>query len=69
MKSYDVWMEGYRITGAYAFAHYVGSTTANSFKEACVKLLNTDTSFNEERLSVWGCKLFDNETDARAGFG
>ena len=69
MKSYDVWMEGYSATGDYAPAHHVGRVAADSFKEACIKLLNADSSFDEERLNSWGCKLFDNEADARAGFG
>ena len=69
MNSYSVWMEGYTATGDYAPAHLVGNTIADSFKEACFNLLKDDPYFNVEDISVWGCKLFDNEVDARVGFG
>lgn len=69
MKEYDVWQEGYAITGNFAPATFVGSTQAESFREACIYLLKDDSSFNKDKLSVWGCKLFDNEADARESFG
>ncbi len=69
MSAYSVWMEGYSATGDYAPAHCVGHTNAESFRDACVKLLKDDTSFNEERLTVWGCRLFTNEAEARESFG
>lgn len=69
MREYNVWQEGYSITGNYAQASFVGSTTGKTFGEACRKLLGGDPDFNMNTLSVWGCRLFDNEADARASFG
>lgn len=31
--------------------------------------LKEDGSFTYERPSIWGCRLFDNEQDARKSFG
>jgi hypothetical protein len=36
---------------------------------ASVKRPWDDGNFNPEALTYWGCKLFDNEADARKGFG
>ena len=69
MKHYSVWMEGYSVTGNFATARYVGSSTAISFEKACFNLLKKDDDFDMGNLSVWGCRLFDNEADARASFG
>lgn len=69
MTEFNVWQEGYSVTGNYAQASFVGSTTGETFREACVKLLGGDKYFNEEKLSVWGCRLFTNEADARKSFG
>jgi len=69
---YQVWMEGFMITGMEgepARAHLLGEYEADSFKEACIKACGKSSSFNEERLTEWGCKLYDNERDARKTFG
>ncbi|MCD6300828.1 MAG: hypothetical protein J7L82_02015 [Staphylothermus sp.] len=62
-------MEGYSITGNYATASYVGNTNAESFEKACFNLLKDDDYFDMGNLSIWGCRLFDNEADARESFG
>jgi hypothetical protein len=68
-KLYEVWEEGYIITGNSAPAHKRGEVEATSFQEACDILLKDNTDYNSERLTVWGCKLYDNEADARKSFG
>jgi len=69
MTKYNIWMEGYRITGGSAPATFVGEIEADSFSEACVKLCGNDPNFNKDNLTVWGCGLFDNEKRARRLFG
>jgi hypothetical protein len=77
IKIYKIWMEGYAATGEKSTAQYVGSVKAKSFKEACIKFSKTkegiekqwDEFFEPQNLSFWGCKLFDNEIDARRAFG
>lgn len=67
-KIYEVWTEGYIVTGNSSGAKYYGSTPAISFKAACIKLIGLD-ALDEDKTSVWGCKCYDNEVDARKTFG
>ncbi len=74
---YEIWMEGYAATGESGTAQYVGSVKAKSFGGACIKFSKTkegikkqwDEYFDSKKLSYWGCRLYDNETDARRAFG
>ena len=68
-KSFDIWSEGFVITGGSSGAHYHGTTSANSFKEACDKYFKGDSLYDSERMTYWGCRLFDNSCDARKSFG
>ena len=70
---FDIWSEGFLVTGmegspttAFCLCENV---EANSFKEACDKALNKDPDYNSEKLAYWGCRLFDNEEQARESFG
>ena len=69
MKAYNIWMEGFAATGESAPASFVGTVQANSFKEACQKAFEGNSSYNPERNTYWGCRLFDNEAAARRSFG
>jgi acyl-CoA-binding protein len=84
---YEIWMEGFIISGQQAKASKVGEYDADSFddavklyniyskaaygKEAAVKggLLDGKTMQPIDGWTIWGCKLFDNEQDARKSFG
>jgi hypothetical protein len=75
-KLWQIWMEGYPgIEGIQIKARHLGEARATTFKEACVRLCSPRAvqeyfgTFDEQRLTVWGCRLFDNEADARKGFG
>ena len=69
---YSVWMEGFHIMEGHGLAEYLGDYEANSFLEAC-KLAADDHpgygGYNPEYNTIWGCRLFDNEEDARRSFG
>ena len=69
----EVWMEGYQCNGDRGTASFLGETEAETFAEACKKLVAegkiTSNLFNEKQLTVWGCRLYDNEAEARAKFG
>lgn len=56
-----------------AGAEFLGTVEAETFQEACDKYAveNPDwaSSYDSERLTHWGCRLFDNEMDARKAFG
>ena len=73
-RNWEVRQEGYSATGEWAPRRLVGRVRANSFREACVKLCaERDPAyygdFNDKNLTVWGCRLFDNEAAARRSFG
>ncbi|MBY6838690.1 thymidine kinase [Clostridium botulinum] len=73
IKKYEIWREGYSCTGLHDTARIFGTQEGNSFKEACIKFFSEyddgNLCFDSNRMSYWGCKLFDNETDARRHFG
>lgn len=74
MAIFDVWKEGFACTGQIATAELVGRMEADSFKAAVQKLYDELTpaarsDWDLERMTIWGCRLFDNEADARRGFG
>lgn len=69
-NKYTIWSEGFNTTGhsgkAIVMAHDI---EASSFEEACLKAFKDDKFFDEKNLTYWGCRLFDNETEARESFG
>lgn len=72
---YDIWMEGYAATGEHGTATFLGAFEAKSFLEAVDKWKCSGASMtkyltiNNNIPYVWGCRLYDNETDARKSFG
>ena len=69
-KRYDIWMEGCSATGEAAPATlYAWDILATSFDEACDIAGKADKNYSPNTKTSWGCKLFDNEADARKNFG
>jgi len=69
---YSVWMEGYSIMEGNSDARHLGDYEANSFFEACKLAADDYSNFGKyypEDNTIWGCRLFDNEKDARKSFG
>jgi hypothetical protein len=69
MRIFEVWSEGYTMQGNTSCAMLMGVVVADNFKTACNKVLGEHKAFDKSRLTYWGCKLFDNEHDARQSFG
>ena len=73
LKQYNIWSEGFRTNGEASGAFFIGTNLGSNFKEACDNLAIRDTNFkryyDDNKLTYWGCKLFDNESDARVNFG
>lgn len=74
MTAFNIWCEGYCATGQSSEAQFMGTFEADSFKEACQKLYesmspNDQSYFSSDKMRIWGCRLFDNEIDARRSFG
>ncbi len=74
VRVFDIWAEGFKTMDGEGKAQYITSIMAPGFREACV-LANAAGkfagcgNFDQESLSVWGCRLFPTEAEARAQFG
>ena len=73
IKQYQIWTEGYAATGESSGAIYHGFSKGKTFKQAVENFIeenNWDKKlYNSEKLTYWGCKFYDNESDARKTFG
>ena len=63
---YEVWEGQYWANGMDkpSGPTFKGRFEANSFKEACIMCYKNDPHFNEEKLTSFGIKIYDNEKDA-----
>jgi len=68
-NAYEIWSEGFCVTGQQSKARLVATVNADSFQQACDKFYKNNEYYKSKNLSYWGCGLFDNEVDARKGFG
>ena len=70
---YEVWMEGFHVMKCYALAECLGVYDAESFLDACQQAVKANPGYeilyDKKRNTVYGCRLFDNEADARKSFG
>jgi hypothetical protein len=76
LPTYDIWAEGYSVTGDHGSAVLLGTARGANFKEACIEffadpygLHDYKSLFDTDRLTYWGCHLFSNESAARKSFG
>jgi hypothetical protein len=78
--TFQIWTEGWRSSDGSATASFEGEFEGESFDEAVENYLKDREKFRWKDIrqlyykrdgyhSVWGCRLFDNEADARKGFG
>jgi hypothetical protein len=72
-KTFEIWSEGFKLPDQSGGATLHGKSEGATFVEACKNYAKTNSDFDKyfdaTDLSFWGCKLFDNETDARVNFG
>lgn len=69
---FDIWMQGFSVTENNGTAKFLGTYEADSFLDACQMAANKHPEYGDydpESNDIWGCRLFDNETDARKSFG
>lgn len=66
---YEVWREGYAGPGGGTLAAYLATIEAATFRDACDMVLAASDNYDSERLTIFGARLFDNETTARREFG
>ena len=68
---YEIWIEGYSITGNASGASFMGQAYGKTFEDACIAYNEKypSTTYDPIRNADWGCLLFYNEADARKYFG
>jgi len=69
LNKYEIWSEGYATSGESDGAMLHGNGTGKTFRDACIGFFKGDEYFYLESMSYWGCKLYDNEQEARKEFG
>ncbi|CAB4192155.1 hypothetical protein UFOVP1244_4 [uncultured Caudovirales phage] len=69
LEPFEVWCSGWESSDGRGAARFLGKFNAESFADACEMAIIDRSLFDRERLTYWGCGLFDNETDARRSFG
>jgi hypothetical protein len=70
----DLWREGFSMTGESGTAEFLGHyPEAKTVREAADAHAAANPQFAKlykpEHLTYWGCRLYDNEADARKSFG
>jgi len=74
----QIWRKGYRISGGQSDATLLGEYNAETFKDAVLMLIKEREKMPQDYYAIheskgiftdWGCRLFDNESDARKKFG
>lgn len=69
----QIWCEGYAATGTAGNAVLIADVDAPTLKAACdiYAAANPEWSldYDTKRMTYWGCRLFNNEQDARKAFG
>jgi len=73
MKIWEIWSEGYMVTGNTGKHQLMGEAEGKTFRQACINLAKKDSEFSayfeEEDLSHWGCSLFPTAEEAAKTFG
>lgn len=79
MKEFEIWSEGFLCTGMEgvpARASLLGKEMAINWEQAVEQYMAKNPKridvreYNGEKVYTdWGCRLFDNEADARKSFG
>jgi len=71
--SFDLWIEGYSVSGCRSKASLLGSYDANDIHDAVAQwreeICYVSNMWNGSFYEFWGCRIFDNEVEARKSFG
>ena len=72
-KRFEIWSEGFAATGQSGPATFHGYSWGKDFSDAVNRFADRNEKFARDyrvgELTYWGCRLFDNESDARRSFG
>ncbi len=75
MKTFEIWEEGYVVSGNSGTARFLGKYEGETFIDAVRNWANENPdekqylTIEDGKADSWGCRLFDNEADARKSFG
>ena len=68
MKEFEIWVEGHEMSGQAYKATKLGTVTGDDFKMAVAEFMDGNdytNVFDSGHMTFWGCRIFDNEEDAR----
>lgn len=74
-KDIALWLEGFSATGQSGTAQCLGTYNATDLDDAVKQYMASHPNsvdwdrFGRGRHAIWGCEIFDNESQARASFG
>ena len=70
---HEIWSEGFIATGQSEKAMFRGKYEGKTFKDSIINWIEKDKDAKQyvdlDRMTYWGCRLFNNESDARKSFG
>lgn len=71
MKSFEIWIEGYQVSGGSSRASRIGEACGETFEDAVMAhyMANHSSYFDYEELTYWGCRHYETEEEARRSFG
>lgn len=74
LREWEVWQEGYASTGNSSGHVFLGRASAHTFANACLRVIkephpDLEQQYDARKNTVWGCRLFDNASDAARSFG
>lgn len=69
MNEYEIWSEGFESKSGITNASLMGKAQGRTFAEACDVFFRGNSLYNSADLTHYGCKLYSDESKARAKFG
>lgn len=74
LQTFNIFIEGYAITGQNGTAKFIGAASGFTFEQACEAFSRTPTasgygSFSKSPPAFWGCRLFNTLQEAQQSFG
>jgi len=74
-EGFEVWTEGYSVTGNSSKANFHGRFKGETFRDAVIAFKESVTDeysrkcIDVDRMTFWGCRFFDNQAEASKSFG
>lgn len=72
LKEFEIWVEGYAASGERSGASLLAKQKGETWVDAVSRYMEKNPNritIDSRGFTDWGCRLFDNEADARKSFG